>query len=534
MTSPYKMASNSNSYSENSKSTNLSVKHPQSVKHSRKTYSITNTDNKSILELDEYNRLIKRLEDGYSNCADLANSIKERANIELQYANSLKKWTESTAKIIVKGGEYNTSRTSWRDSINEASSIATLHQKISEQLTNVPYKKMQQWQKDHYTKPMLLGNFKEVDRYEKEFKKAQKPWSKLFKAQLLAKKNYHDTCLKRKTAQNALQTIKLQMDNFRNNGAENKVDGLEAKILKQEHNIEEIEKQVISTREKYKSSIDDCSKNIKTYESEMTTVYEKIQREECGRLRFVKEILLDVHLNLDLANTIEYKEIYKQQFTDLASSNPEDDIKWWHNVRGMGIPIQWPVYEEYDPESAIKSVAYHQSQRASKHLAGTSNIETKSMNEISENELNEKWVKNEFNENEQSSSEHNAGGNPFGVSNSSTTSEKNNNNPFGNASSSDKNNPFGNSEHNDELPVAADRKVIVDNAEDEGPPNYTEQQPVQVQALFDYEAQDEDEITLIKGMTLTRLEEADEKGWCKGRLENNQEGLFPAQYVCLI
>ena len=57
----------------------------------------------SFWEVDNYKRTVRRLEDGQKLCDELMKLIRDRAQIEKDYAGKLRSWSKSWSDRIDKG-----------------------------------------------------------------------------------------------------------------------------------------------------------------------------------------------------------------------------------------------------------------------------------------------------------------------------------------------------------------------------------------------------------------------------------------------
>ncbi|XP_016110593.1 protein kinase C and casein kinase substrate in neurons protein 2 isoform X1 [Sinocyclocheilus grahami] len=490
------------------------------------TDSLVDVSSDSFWEVGNYKRAVKRVDDGNRLCNDLMNCLHERARIEKSYATQLTEWAKRWRQLVEKGPQYGTVERAWFALMTEAEKVSDLHMEVKTALTGEDLEKVKNWQKDAYHKQMI-GGFKETKEAEDGFRKAQKPWAKKLKEVDTMKKAYHIACKEEKTATSRESSSKLDNNNP------------EAQKKLQEK-VEKCQQEVQKTQERYRKSLEELDKVTPQYMENMEQVFEQWQQFEDKRLRFFRELLLGVKQHLDLSSNHKYSTVYNTLEDTLQAADAQEDLKWFRSNNGPGMPMNWPQFEEWSMDlnrtlsrretkrkhtdgvtlTGISQTTEQTSKASSSSMAVASSSEAACLNPFDEDDDGE-----EEDEEEPAPvavavavAVERPKRSPVAVKREEVTaqtagpvektaadgSDEEAGNPF--ASANANGNPF-----EDELPSA---EVCVP-----------------VRALYDYDGQEQDELTFKAGDQLMKMGEEDEQGWCKGRLSDGTVGLYPANYV---
>ncbi|XP_020799418.1 protein kinase C and casein kinase substrate in neurons protein 1 isoform X2 [Drosophila serrata] len=460
----------------------------------------------SFWEPGNYKRTTKRIEDGNKLCNDLQQLIQERADIEKGYAKSLRAWSKKWGELIEKGPEYGTTEAAWKGVLTESERISDVHMKIKDNLCNDINNQIKTWQKENYHHTLM--QIKERKDLEDLFKKAQKPWAKLLSKVEKAKADYHSACKTERSATNQ----------ERNANADSSLSPDQVK--KMHDRVQKTKDQVQKCREKYEQSIAEITKYNSVYIEDMTSVFDKCQTFEKQRLQFFKEILFNVHACIDLTKVQSLPQIYEEFYHTINNADHQKDLKWWSNNHGINMAMNWPSFVEYTEE--FRDIAKGNKSKEALPAAPITLINQRPVAE----DVHEYSTTNSLKKNTSTlgstSSRASVKSDIVATQSSATTSEaktsaaaSNRNPSVTNGNGKVDANPFDEEEEWDE-----GDNVLVDNGEPGVP----------VKALYDYEGAESDELTFKQGDVFEKLEDEDEQGWCKGRM-NGRVGLYPANYV---
>ncbi|XP_055993463.1 protein kinase C and casein kinase substrate in neurons protein 2 [Sorex fumeus] len=465
----------------------------------------------SFWEVGNYKRTVKRIDDGHRLCSDLMNCLHERARIEKAYAQQLTEWARRWRQLVEKGPQYGTLEKAWTAFMVEAERVSDLHLDVKTSLMNEDFEKIKNWQKEAFHKQMM-GGFKETKEAEDGFRKAQKPWAKKLKEVEAAKKAYHAAC----------KEEKLAISRENNSKADPSLNPEQLKKLQDK--VEKCKQDVLKTKDRYEKSLKELDQVTPQYMENMEQVFEQCQQFEEKRLRFFREVLLEVQKHLDLSNVSNYRSIYRDLEQNIKVADAVEDLRWFRANHGPGMSMNWPQFEEWSAD-LNRTLSRREKRKAADGvmLTGISQTGDQAAPHKSSSDLS---APNNPARSALSLSSYN----PFDDEDDtgSTVSEKEDTKAK-NASSNEKapSYPADWSDDEPSNPFSSARANGDSNPFEEDTPG-TE---VRVRALYDYEGQEHDELSFKAGEELTKVEDEDEQGWCKGRLDNGQTGLYPANYV---
>ncbi|KAM6896591.1 protein kinase C and casein kinase substrate in neurons protein 2 isoform 2-T2 [Lycodopsis pacificus] len=431
--------------------------------------SMIDVSSDSFWEVGNYKRSVKRVDDGNRLCNDLMSCLHERARIEKSYAQQLTEWGKRWRQLIEKGPQYGTLEVAWSALCTEAEKVSELHMEVKSALMGEDYEKLKNWQRDSYHKQMI-GGYKETKEADDGFRKAQKPWAKKLKEMETMKKSYHSACKEEKLAASRETNSKLESNN--NPEAQKKL----------QEKLEKCQQEGQKTKERYQKSLEELDKLTPQYMENMEQVFEQWQQFEDTRIGFFRELLLEVKQHLDLSSNHRFQTIYHTLEDTVSAADAEDDLKWFRSNHGPGMPMNWPQFEDWSID-LNRTLSRREKKKPSEGVTLTGISSTgsdqpvqpaKTSSSASSTEKTPDW------------SDEDTGGNPF--------------------STNGDGNPF---EDEPASPVVS----------------------VAVRALYDYDGQEQDELTFKAGEELTKVGEEDGQGWCKGRLKDGKTGLYPANYV---
>ncbi|MED6278006.1 Protein kinase C and casein kinase II substrate protein 3, partial [Characodon lateralis] len=286
----------------------------------------------SFWEPGNYKRTVKRIDDGHRLCNELVSCFQERAKIEKSYALQLSDWAKRWRGIVEKGPQYGTLEKAWHAFMQAADRLSELHMELRERLAGEDSEKVRDWQKDAFHKQMM-GGFRETKDADDGFRKAQKPWVRKLKEVESSKKSYRQA---RKEEWTAIT---------RETHAKADPSKSQEEVRKYTVRVERCNQEVEKEKERYTKALEELNRCNPRYMEDMEQVFDLTQDAERKRLRFFKDVLLDIHMHLDLSAKESFKNLYRDLGQTIRAASDTEDLRWWRNTHGPGMSMNWPQFE---------------------------------------------------------------------------------------------------------------------------------------------------------------------------------------------
>ncbi|CAF0885043.1 unnamed protein product [Rotaria sp. Silwood1] len=499
----------------------------------------------SFWEIGKYSRVVKRCDDGNKLTTDLISMIGERAELEKSFSKMLKSWSKKWSEYVAKSSEFGSMTSAWKAIMAEADATAEVHQNVHDDLQNDVIPSVKSWQKGKYVKSMM--HVKSTKEFDEEFKRAQKPWAKLYGKVDKYKREYH-------VATKSLKTAETQENNSKLDSSV--PQDQRAKITER---VDRCRKEKETAKTKYAEALQDLNRANPKYMDDMNDVFIRCQTFERDRLVKFQEFLANTEKCLDISHRLKAPIV--QQFSQtIENCDPDKDLSWWSDTYGATMKMNWPVFEEYseshrtlsrrgkgdiERENSVIVTAIRSNNNGPPNFASSSDnrLLNHSVNQSpaqkarspvyptldttttsNSNPFDDDEDDNDTSIKEKSTNKRSNSGGTTNNGAYPSLSTNDNKSPLYPAAS----NPFLDDDDVDSPPSSHQRSY--QSPTSTGVSSNDNSVTVRVRALYDYEAQEPDELSFKQGDIFTKLEDEDDQGWCKGRV-GSRVGLYPATYV---
>ncbi|XP_059931720.1 protein kinase C and casein kinase substrate in neurons protein 2 isoform X1 [Gadus macrocephalus] len=296
---------------------------------------------KSFWVPGNYQRTVKRTEDSFQACNDIVACFQERARVERQYAQQLAEWSNKWKPLVETSPLYGSLLKAWKCFLSSADRLASYHSSMCRSLVAEDGDRVRSWQKESFHKK-FFGGFKESQDFGTGFARAQKPWAKRLKKLDKARSAYHKV------------SRREHLVREREAHAAGNPDVAIEKQKKIQEEREAAQQVADKVRARYEKVLEEVSRYAPRYMEEMECIFDQSQEEERKRISFLKEAFLSIHKHLDVTTNQSVKAVYSELHNTLMAIDDQEDLRWWKNTYGPGMPTDWPQFQEWKQEKKTK------------------------------------------------------------------------------------------------------------------------------------------------------------------------------------
>ncbi|CAG9539272.1 unnamed protein product [Cercopithifilaria johnstoni] len=476
------------------------------------------TDTTSFYDIGGYRENVRRYKDGIEQLIDIQTMIKERMDIETNYNKCLQiyydKWSDH-----VGGLAKSAIQAVWKDVLEESMELQRLHANVRDRIYDEILKTVTLYLKENHH-PSTFRASKETREVEDDFERAQRSWRRQFEKVEKAKKAYHAAARSERSAQ-------IQMKNACGDAA------LSPDMQSRYHDrYQKCQDELVKSEKVYRTALDDLYILKKNYVSHMNDVFEACQMKELKRLKFTFEMLSNLQkVCADLASATKLNHLHRNLEKKLGTDNTRfnNDLENWSKKHGPESETKWPVFESFIPslssitsrkkkkdgEVVLMKQTFKDVDGYGNSICSTPNLVSQNAHLTSPSCIHTKISINDVGE--------------AAVDRANGTISKNKAESATTQNCKEISSSISAHPHTDQPSVVV---VDVDNAGN----NPGESSPVEdvkpyiAKVLHDYDAQDDDELSLKKGEKITVISGPDHLNWSLG-MKNERTGFFPASFV---